>query len=144
MLGAARAMVPIPANASNARRLWEAFVEFTGDVPGVASLWTRVACCMVDLRAMGQSRAVVGSFRSARYSDTKVFVSAQQTLIPKKRGPKPTGQGTPVMVRLQPNQLAALDAWISRQVPPPTRPAAVRQILADVFNGPPSKSGAAE
>lgn len=86
---------------------------------------------MVDLRAMGQSRAVVGSFRSAHISDSKVVVTDQETLLPRKRGPKPTGQGTPVMVRLQPAQLSALDAWIEEQNAGQSRPEAIRAILKD-------------
>ncbi|MEG8022122.1 hypothetical protein [Sphingomonas aerolata] len=75
---------------------------------------------------------VVGSFRSARFLDIKVSMADQETLIPKKRGPKPTGQGTPVMVRLQPYQLAALDRWIEAQPEPRlTRPEALRR-LADL------------
>jgi hypothetical protein len=39
--------------------------------------------------------------------------------------------GTMVGVRLQPDQLALLDAWVARQPDPkPSRPEAVRQILA--------------
>jgi len=34
---------------------------------------------------------------------------------PKKRGRPAIGAGTPIQVRLQPEQLAALDAWIMRQ-----------------------------
>lgn len=51
----------------------------------------------------------------------------------KKRGrPVTTGKGTPVMVRLQPDQLAALDAWIATQPEPkPSRPEAVRRLLAE-------------
>jgi hypothetical protein len=53
------------------------------------------------------------------------------TLIPKKkRGPAPTGQGAPVVVRMQPQLLAVLDAWIGKQQPPfPTRPEAVRRLV---------------
>jgi hypothetical protein len=40
------------------------------------------------------------------------------------------GPGTMVGVRLQPDQLAALDAWITRQEAPVTRPEAIRLILA--------------
>lgn len=48
----------------------------------------------------------------------------------KSLGRPPTGQGTPVMVRLQPDQLAKLDAWIAHQSEPlPSRPEAVRRIL---------------
>jgi hypothetical protein len=75
---------------------------------------------------------VVGSFRSARFLGIKVLMADQETLIPKKRGPKPTGQGTPVMVRLQPHQLEALDRWIEAQPEPRlTRPEALRR-LADL------------
>lgn len=47
------------------------------------------------------------------------------------RGRPATGKGTPVTVRLQPDQLAALDAWIGKQSQPMTRPEAVRRILQD-------------
>lgn len=66
---------------------------------------------------------------SARNSGIMVNMVGQQTLQPKKRGPKPTGQGTPVQVRLQPDQLAALDRWREAQSPAPTRPEAVRQLI---------------
>ncbi len=39
----------------------------------------------------------------------------QSARPPKKRGPPATGKGKPILVRLQPAQLAALDAWIARQ-----------------------------
>lgn len=58
-------------------------------------------------------------------------MSAQETAISKKRrGPAPTGQGTPVLVRLQPDQLTKLDAWRGANGNP-TRPEAVRAILAE-------------
>jgi hypothetical protein len=60
-----------------------------------------------------------------------VNVLGQDTLAPKKkRGPAPTGVGTSLNVRLQPEQLAALDAWIARQLDDPSRPEAVRKLLA--------------
>ncbi|PTD20432.1 hypothetical protein CV103_11380 [Sphingomonas fennica] len=51
----------------------------------------------------------------------------------KKRGrPVTTGKGQLVGVRLQPDQLAALDTWIEAQPEPrPTRPEAIRQLLAE-------------
>jgi hypothetical protein len=56
---------------------------------------------------------------------------AKQTVQPKKRrGPAPTGKGTPIQVRLQPAQLKALDAWIAKQSPRPTRPEAIREMIA--------------
>ncbi|MBX9859348.1 MAG: hypothetical protein K2Y20_07120 [Sphingomonas sp.] len=52
----------------------------------------------------------------------------------KNPGGRPrTGVGTPVMLRLQPDQLAALDRWREAQEPLPTRPEAVRQLLADAL-----------
>jgi len=56
----------------------------------------------------------------------------RQTLIPRKgrRGPLPTGQGTPVVTRLHSSQLAQLDDWIARQDDAPSRPEAIRRILA--------------
>lgn len=58
-------------------------------------------------------------------------MASQGTLITKKRkGPAPTGIGTLIGVRLQPDQLAALDRWIGEQPEPkPTRPEAIRQLL---------------
>jgi hypothetical protein len=56
----------------------------------------------------------------------------RQTVVPekKKRGPAPTGKGTPVQVRLQPQQLKRLDAWIATQPEPcPTRPEAIRTLI---------------
>jgi hypothetical protein len=48
----------------------------------------------------------------------------------KKRGPPATGKGEPVVVRMQPPQLKALDDWISKQKPPfPSRPEAVRRLV---------------
>lgn len=49
----------------------------------------------------------------------------------KRRGrPVTTGTGTMIGVRLQPEQLGALDNWIEAQPEPrPTRPEAIRIIL---------------
>jgi hypothetical protein len=55
---------------------------------------------------------------------------AKQTVITKKRrGPAPTGKGTLLGVRLQPEGLAKLDAWITRQKDGPTRPEAIRRLV---------------
>lgn len=43
---------------------------------------------------------------------------------------RPGQSGQLIGVRLQPDQLAALDAWIATYDPPPTRPEAIRAILA--------------
>ncbi|WP_088366663.1 ribbon-helix-helix protein, CopG family [Sphingomonas dokdonensis] len=61
--------------------------------------------------------------------------ASQETLQPRKRrGPAPTGKGEPVQVRLQPDQLAKLDAWIDRQEPRLSRPEAIRRLLATALN----------
>jgi hypothetical protein len=56
---------------------------------------------------------------------------ARQSVIPqkKKRGPKPTGKGTPIMVRLQPDPLAGVDRWASSQEDSPSRPEAIRRLV---------------
>ena len=59
---------------------------------------------------------------------------AKQTVQPKKRGPAPTGKGTPVQVRLQPFQLTALDAWIAKQDRPLTRPEAMRAMMETILH----------
>lgn len=56
--------------------------------------------------------------------------ASQETVSTRKRrGPTPTGKGLPVGVRLQPDQLAALDAWIAAAGGAISRPEAMRQIL---------------
>lgn len=70
-------------------------------------------------------------FPLGRISDIRVLMTTQETLIPRKRrGPAPTGQGIPVMVRFVPDQLAQVDAWITAQPDAPTRPEAVRRLIA--------------
>lgn len=59
-------------------------------------------------------------------------MDGQETLLSekKRRGPAPTGQGVLIGVRLHPNHLAALDAYIAVQpLPAPSRPEAIRNIL---------------
>jgi hypothetical protein len=56
-------------------------------------------------------------------------MAAQPTVISKKRkGPAPTGKGTPIMVRLQPDDLELLDLWIVANGGM-SRPEAMRRIL---------------
>jgi hypothetical protein len=58
-------------------------------------------------------------------------MTAQETLQPRKRrGPPPTGKGTPVQVRLQPDLLAKLDAFIAAQPRKVSRPEAIRAFVA--------------
>ena len=70
------------------------------------------------------------NFPSGRYCVNAVSMSGQETSLTKKRrGPKPTGQGHVVGVRLHPDDLAELDAWIAERSPPPSRPEAIRTLL---------------
>lgn len=47
-----------------------------------------------------------------------------------RKGPgRPAVNATPVTVRLPPDQLTALDAWIARQDAPPSRPEAIRLLI---------------
>ena len=63
----------------------------------------------------------------------------------KNVGGRPRTDATPVMVRLPPPALSALDAWISRQPEPrPGRPEAIRRILAEAIGGADAGSIAAE
>lgn len=58
-------------------------------------------------------------------------MSGQDTLVSKKkRGPKPTGQGKQIQVRMHAALLNAVDNWIAEQPDPkPGRPEAVRELL---------------
>jgi hypothetical protein len=47
----------------------------------------------------------------------------------KRRGPAPTGKGTPVVVRMQPEQLAAVAAFAAAQDDAPSQPEAVRRLV---------------
>jgi hypothetical protein len=55
--------------------------------------------------------------------------------IPKKRRGRPaTGKGEGVLVRLQPSQLKALDAWIDKQETFLTRPEAIRAMMETILH----------
>ena len=49
----------------------------------------------------------------------------------RKRGPMPTGKGTLVGVRLQPDLLEALDRYIAEEKPDTSRPEALRVAFTD-------------
>lgn len=64
-----------------------------------------------------------------------------EIVIPKKkRGPKPTGQGQPIVVRVHPDLMADLDAFIARQPvePQPSRPDVIRDALRAFLTKPPA------
>lgn len=53
----------------------------------------------------------------------------RQTLVPKKkRGPPATGKGTQIQVRLQPDDLSAVDKWMAEEGAR-TRPEAIRTLM---------------
>lgn len=54
--------------------------------------------------------------------------------VKKKRGPAPTGQGQVISIRLHPDLLGPLDAWIEKQPDPkPSRSDAVRLFLREAL-----------
>jgi hypothetical protein len=53
----------------------------------------------------------------------------------KRRGPEPTGKGTMIGVRLQPEALARVDRWRSEQADKPSRPEAIRRLVSEAFKG---------
>lgn len=58
-------------------------------------------------------------------------MATQETLLSgKRRGPKPTGIGKMIGVRLQPHELQKLDAWIDAQGGGLSRPEAIRRLIA--------------
>lgn len=60
-------------------------------------------------------------------------MGSQETRISKRRGPTPSGV-LGVMVKMRPDALARLDAWIADQPDPkPTRPEALRQLAEQVL-----------
>ena len=61
-----------------------------------------------------------------------IFMAKSIKGIPKKGRGRPStgGRGKGVMVRLQPDQLKALDSWIAIQDASLTRPEAMRAMLA--------------
>lgn len=56
-------------------------------------------------------------------------MSRQLAKSAKKRGRPATGQGEPILVRLQPVQLGGLDRWIAHQDDQLTRPEAIRRLV---------------
>jgi hypothetical protein len=69
-----------------------------------------------------------------------IFMRRQSVVPKKKRGPPPTGQGTQIQVRLQPDPLALLDAWIAKQEDVPSRPEAIRRLVEAALAGTPVPS----
>lgn len=59
----------------------------------------------------------------------------QKTVItPKRRrGPRPTGKGELIGVRLQPDLLSCLDAYRAELPGDPSRPEAIRELLTEML-----------
>src|SRR5437867_3480158 len=75
-------------------------------------------------------RGPAWSTLAARLScDNTVSMKRQSVLTRKKRGPPPTGKGELIGVRIQPDQMAALDDWIDEQEDDPSRPEAIRRLV---------------
>jgi len=63
-------------------------------------------------------------------------MTKQETLQPRKRrGPAPTGKGTPVQVRLQDEMLVLVDRYAASNPDAPSRPEAIRRIIRDWLIG---------
>ena len=70
----------------------------------------------------------VGTLRAGPALE-QISMKRQSETLPRKTGPPATGKGEPILVRLQPAQLAALDAWMGRQDVRLSRPEAIRRLL---------------
>jgi hypothetical protein len=64
-----------------------------------------------------------------------ISMTAQEKMLAKKRGRPATGRGQTIGVRMLPNQLAQLDAWIAVQPKPVSRPEAIRAMVAAALEG---------
>jgi hypothetical protein len=80
---------------------------------------------MVQVRA----GAEVPTFPSACFYVNTVPMKRQTVITKKRRGPPPTGKGTLVGVRLQPDLLAPIDAWAASQEDEPGRSEAIRRLV---------------
>jgi hypothetical protein len=66
-----------------------------------------------------------------RLFDNIKSVPRKEKMITKKRGRPATGQGTLIGVRVHPSDLAALDKHRSKLEDKPSRPEAIRRIIAE-------------
>ena len=57
-------------------------------------------------------------------------MTEQEKRLAKNRGRPATGRGQTIGVRMLPDQLSALDAWIAKQPRKVTRPEAIRAFVA--------------
>jgi hypothetical protein len=76
-----------------------------------------------------KAEAEVFSFPSACFCVNTVQMKRQTVITKKRRGPLPTGKGTLVGVRLQPDLLAPIDAWAAAQDDELGRAEAIRRLV---------------
>ena len=69
-------------------------------------------------------------------SGTTVYVTMTDTDKKRRYGPLPTGKGLQVQVRLQPDMVAMVDAWIAAQAKSVSRPEAIRLMLKELMDKP--------
>jgi hypothetical protein len=81
------------------------------------------------VRAGQQLILLLGS----QVSDITNVMARQKKMISKRIGRPPTGIGTPVLVRLHPKDLKALDQYRTLTEGKPSRPEAIRRIIANYF-----------
>ncbi|MFZ3178721.1 MAG: hypothetical protein WA156_00580 [Methylocystis silviterrae] len=66
-----------------------------------------------------------------------ILSTAMKLSLPKtkSKGGRPRTDATPVMVRIVPQQLKALDGWRDKQDDAPTRPEAIRRLIEKALGG---------
>ncbi len=62
-----------------------------------------------------------------------IVITKMEKIARKKPGPKATGKGELIGVRLLPELMTPLDGWIAQQDDAPSRPEAMRRILTGYF-----------
>jgi len=100
-----------------------------------------VAVAILDLHTIGFRLGLLGEYQSPCgpfvFSISSIFMEPSIVDIEKKRGRgRPQTNATPVLVRLQPAELASLDAWASAQPDPMSRPEAIRRLVEKALETP--------
>ena len=90
-------------------------------------------CPMFAAIPLGQVLTVTPLYRALAVGHvtmiTRLQMAKQSVIAQKKRGPKPTGKGLLLGVRLHSPLLAMIDRWIEKTEPGISRPEAIRRIL---------------
>jgi hypothetical protein len=105
------------------------------ETAGIGVLFVLSAFDMDHLMVGVRAGAEAHHFPSACFYDILYFMVKSINDIPKKKRGRPaTGKGEGVLVRLQPDQLKALDRWIATQDASLTRPEAIRAMMETVLH----------